>query len=220
MIPIRLSPIFKAFLQNLNSEGIEYLLVGGYAVCYHGYSRPTRDLDVWTNTRPDNAAKISRVIRTWTGGNTNFPQELFEHCNRIVRIIFPTLKIEIVDPVIGQKAKILDQYEVENLGQIEILTVQSGMDFVVSYADRLIDDIDGVKVNIISLPDLKKNQASGRQAQRLRRFSELAVILFTIHSALRTTNRRPSTFTTWTRVPTGSFGAPSSSTALHSSPPS
>ncbi len=173
MKPIRLSPIFKAFLQDLNSEGIEYLLVGGYAVCYHGYSRPTRDLDVWTNTRLDNATKISRVIRTWTEGKTNFPPELFEHGNRIVRITIPTMKIEIIDPIIGQKAKILDQFEVENLGQIEILTVQSGMDFMLCYEARLVGEIDGVKVNVISLRDLIKIKQVGARPKDLEDLANL-----------------------------------------------
>ena len=43
----RLPPDFKDFLKLLNSKQVEYLLVGGYAVGYHGYSRATADMDVW-----------------------------------------------------------------------------------------------------------------------------------------------------------------------------
>lgn len=39
-----LPPDFKEFLKLLNSERIEYLLVDGYAVSFHGYPRPTGDL--------------------------------------------------------------------------------------------------------------------------------------------------------------------------------
>lgn len=38
---------FKEFLKLLNSNGVEYLLIGGYAVAIHGYVRATNDLDVW-----------------------------------------------------------------------------------------------------------------------------------------------------------------------------
>jgi hypothetical protein len=41
MVTIRLPPDFKEFLQLLNSQQVEYLLVGGYAVAYHGYPRAT-----------------------------------------------------------------------------------------------------------------------------------------------------------------------------------
>ena len=41
---IRLPPDFKEFLSLLNSHHVEYLLIGGFAVGYHGYPRPTGDL--------------------------------------------------------------------------------------------------------------------------------------------------------------------------------
>src|SRR3954467_15735659 len=47
MATIRLPPDFKEFLQLLNAHQVEYLLVGGYAVGYHGYPRATVDMDIW-----------------------------------------------------------------------------------------------------------------------------------------------------------------------------
>ena len=41
-----LPPDFREFLQWLTHHGVEYLLVGGYAVGYHGHPRATADLDV------------------------------------------------------------------------------------------------------------------------------------------------------------------------------
>ena len=38
---------FKEFLQLLNSKKVEYLVIGGYAVGYHGYPRATGDMDIW-----------------------------------------------------------------------------------------------------------------------------------------------------------------------------
>ena len=38
---------FKEFLALQNSEKIDYMIVGGYAVSFHGYPRPAGDLDVW-----------------------------------------------------------------------------------------------------------------------------------------------------------------------------
>ncbi len=43
---ITLPPDFKEFLKLFNSHGCKYLLIGGYAVGYHGYPRATNDLDV------------------------------------------------------------------------------------------------------------------------------------------------------------------------------
>lgn len=40
---------FIEFITTLNACSVEYILVGGYAVIYHGYNRTTGDLDIWVN---------------------------------------------------------------------------------------------------------------------------------------------------------------------------
>lgn len=42
-----LSKDFKEFIELLNVHSVKYLVVGGYAVAFHGYPRYTKDLDVW-----------------------------------------------------------------------------------------------------------------------------------------------------------------------------
>ena len=54
---------FKEFLKSLNSNSVEYLLIGGYAVGIYGHIRATNDLDIWVNVSPENAAKIERTLR-------------------------------------------------------------------------------------------------------------------------------------------------------------
>ncbi len=43
---------FREFLQSLNDHGVDYLVIGGHAVAYHGYPRATADLDVWVAVHP------------------------------------------------------------------------------------------------------------------------------------------------------------------------
>jgi hypothetical protein len=50
---IRLPKDFRYFLRLLNSHKVEYLLIGGFAVGYHGYPRATGDMDNWIATSPD-----------------------------------------------------------------------------------------------------------------------------------------------------------------------
>ena len=57
-----LPPDFKEFLKLLNSEQIEYLIVGGYAVSFHGYPRPTGDLDVWVPVDPATATGLVAAL--------------------------------------------------------------------------------------------------------------------------------------------------------------
>ena len=130
---------FKDFLRLLNSKQVEYLLIGGYAVGYFGYSRATADIDIWIAINPDNARKVAEAISEFFG----FPVEeatpaLFLQENKIARMGVPPFRIEV-------------------------LTTISGVQFEECYADRIIDILDGVEVNLISLDHLKVNkQASGR----------------------------------------------------------
>ena len=41
-----LSQDFKEFLQSLNDNGVKYLIIGGYAVAFHGHPRYTKDIDI------------------------------------------------------------------------------------------------------------------------------------------------------------------------------
>jgi hypothetical protein len=59
---IRLPSDFKDFLRLLNDHRVDYLLVGGYAVGYHGYPRATVDLDIWMAVTPDNGRKLVKDL--------------------------------------------------------------------------------------------------------------------------------------------------------------
>ena len=63
MVRIEFPRDFKEFLQLLNSKEIEYLVIGGYAVGYHGYPRATGDMDVWTAINDNNALKMANALK-------------------------------------------------------------------------------------------------------------------------------------------------------------
>ena len=54
---------FREFLRLLRGRGVEYLLIGGWAVGYHGYPRSTDDLDVWIAVSHVNAEKVVTVFK-------------------------------------------------------------------------------------------------------------------------------------------------------------
>ena len=130
---------FKDFLKLLNSKQVEYLLIGGYAVGYYGYSRATADIDIWIAINPANAERVTQAIHEFFGFPSKVPHaELFLQENKIARMGVPPFRIEV-------------------------LTSISGVSFEECYADRTVDTLDEVQVNLISLKHLKLNkQASGR----------------------------------------------------------
>ena len=130
---------FKEFLKLPNSRQVEYLLIGGYAVSYYGYARATADIDIWIAVNPTNAHKVAAVIREFFDSEVEgATPELFLQENKIARMGVPPFRIEI-------------------------LTTISGVGFDECYGERVVDKIDGVEVNLISLKHLKVNKkASGR----------------------------------------------------------
>ena len=60
---IELPPDFSEFLKLLNSHCVEYLLIGGFAVGFHGYPRATSDIDIWVGRSPENAKRVVAAIR-------------------------------------------------------------------------------------------------------------------------------------------------------------
>ncbi|MDW8436845.1 MAG: hypothetical protein RMM16_02250 [Chloroherpetonaceae bacterium] len=57
----------------MNKRKVEYLLIGGYAVFYHGYPRATEDIDFWVAINADNAQKLANVMN----GLENVAPEIF-----------------------------------------------------------------------------------------------------------------------------------------------
>ena len=132
---IRLQADLKEFLSLLASNRIEYLLIGGYAVGYYGYPRPTGDLDIWVAMNRENAMRIVRMLAEF---GFNAPLEKFLEENSVVRMGVPPYRIEI-------------------------LTTIDGVKFGECYEARIRASIDGVDVDLISLAHLRENkEASGR----------------------------------------------------------
>ena len=57
---LELSQDFKEFVELLNAYEVEYLVVGGYAVAFHGRPRFTGDMDFWIAISADNAQRLFR----------------------------------------------------------------------------------------------------------------------------------------------------------------
>jgi hypothetical protein len=127
---------FSEFLRLLNLTGARYLLIGGYAVNYHGFSRPTGDMDIWIECNAGNAERVATALREF--GFSGTQAGVFELPNQIIRMGVPPMRLEI-------------------------LTSVSGVEFEDCYSRRSIVEVDGCAIPVIGLEDLKTNKrASGR----------------------------------------------------------
>lgn len=143
MATIRLTQDFKEFLQLLDSEKIEYLLIGGYAVALYGYVRPTKDLDIWVAIDPASQTQLATALIRFGFAASAVSQPLFSEDKSILRMGIPPNRLEVI-------------------GKID------GVDFRECYPRRRTLEIDGVQVSVIDYEDLLRNKrSSGRDSDRI-----------------------------------------------------
>ncbi|MFH0730598.1 MAG: DUF6036 family nucleotidyltransferase [Pseudomonadota bacterium] len=133
-----LSKDFKEFIELLNEHKVRYLVVGGYAVAFHGHPRYTKDLDVWIDLSPENADNIIKALEKFGFGSLGLKPEDFLESNQIVQLGYPP-------------------------NRIDILTTLKQLNFEDCYTARVEVEIQGVRINFIDLENLKRNKrATGR----------------------------------------------------------
>lgn len=131
---------FEDFVKLLNQHQVEYMVVGGYALAFHGKPRHTGDLDIWINVSEDNAVRMLKVVADFGLQSLGFQKEDFLTEGLISQIGYPPLRIDVLNLIDGVEFKeaLLDMQKIE-----------------------LENDLT---INYIGLDDLVKNkQASGRR---------------------------------------------------------
>lgn len=96
IMEMQLPQDFKEFLKLLNEQQVEYLLIGGYAVGYHGYPRATNDLDIWIAIHPENAQRIVSTLQEFGFNLPELNTEIFLAPDSIVRMGIPPMRLEIL----------------------------------------------------------------------------------------------------------------------------
>jgi hypothetical protein len=125
-------------LKLLNSKKIEYLIIGGYAVGFHGYPRATGDMDVWIAANEKSAMKMVGALKQFGFDLPDLNKEIFLTEKKVIRMGIPPMRLEI-------------------------LTFIDGVRFEDCYKNRVIANFDEFTVNFISKDDLLQNKlASGR----------------------------------------------------------
>ena len=133
-----LSKDFKEFIDLLSAHNVRYLVVGGYAVAFHGYPRYTKDLDVWIELSLENAVRIINALEEFGFGSLGLKTEDFLEHDQIIQLGYAP-------------------------NRIDILTTLTEVNFEDCYNARIEIEMQGVKINFIDLENLKRNKrATGR----------------------------------------------------------
>lgn len=122
---------FVDFLEAFNKFDVEYILVGGYAVIFHGYNRTTGDLDVWVKKTPDNFLKIKKAFFEFGMSLFNLDENLF--MNSKVNDVFTFGRPPVC---------------------IDVLTNVKGLEFNEAFINAKVVEFDKVLVRMIDFRDL------------------------------------------------------------------
>jgi hypothetical protein len=135
---MELHPDFREFFASLNAHDVRYLVVGGYALGFHGAPRYTGDIDAWVEPTPENSRRVVAAFVDFGFGSLDLAPDTFAAGDVVVQVGRPPLRIDV-------------------------LTSPSGVTFGACYPDRMVVDVDGLRLDVIGLECLKANKrASGR----------------------------------------------------------
>ncbi|MGH9940980.1 MAG: DUF6036 family nucleotidyltransferase [Pyrinomonadaceae bacterium] len=129
-------------LSSLNDEGVEFLVVGAYALAAHGYPRATGDIDIWVRPNPENARRVLRALAQCGAPLSSLSEQDFTTPNMVGQFgIVPCRR--------------------------DILTSITAVEFGAAWANKVAVEIDGLRIHVLSKADLLTNKlAAGRDKDK------------------------------------------------------
>jgi Nucleotidyl transferase of unknown function (DUF2204) len=132
----------REFVELLNALNVRYIVVGAFAVAYHGRPRFTADLDLFIEPSHENAERLVQVLERFGFGSLNLSIDDFLQEDQVVQLgVAPN--------------------------RIDLLTFLSGVNFQDAWATREQGKIEGLTVPFISREMLKRNKAATGRSQDL-----------------------------------------------------
>lgn len=147
---------FKEFIELLNAHNVKYLIVGGYAVNFHGYPRYTKDIDFWIWIDKNNISNLLKAIGAFGFNSLGLTEEDFLNPENVVQLGFEPYRIDLMVDIEG--ADFNDCYQRKSSQEID----QTNVDFL------NIDDLIKVKRKSGRLQDL----ADAEQLEQIKNKQE------------------------------------------------
>ncbi len=126
---MELNKDFREFIELLNTNEVRYLVIGGYAVNFHGYPRYTGDIDFWLWMNKTNIGKLLKVLDEFGFGNLGLSEKDFMIPENIVQLGFEPYRIDLSVDV-------------------------NGADFDSCFEKKTVEEIGDLEVNFLSIEDL------------------------------------------------------------------
>jgi len=87
--------------ESFNARGVEYVVVGGYALAFYGAPRYTGDIDLLVNRDPANAQRIVAALADFGFASLELTTEDFQNPDQIIQLGVPPVRIDLVTSIDG-----------------------------------------------------------------------------------------------------------------------
>ncbi len=128
-----LNPDFRDILRAFSDEKVEFLVVGGYAMAFHGFVRATGDIDLWIRTSDENARRVWLALQTFGAP------------------LFDLTVADLQTPGIVFQLGIVPT-------RIDVLTQISAVEFEDAWQARQTIEIEDLQIPVIGKPQLLVNK--------------------------------------------------------------
>jgi len=92
---------FEELLKLLEENQVEYVVVGGYAVAFHGYPRFTKDIDIFFKNSELNVKRIKKALISFGFTDKDLPDDLFYEKGSIIQFGIEPLRVDIINEIDG-----------------------------------------------------------------------------------------------------------------------
>lgn len=133
-------PDFEELLRLLEEHSVSYMIVGGYAVAYHGYPRFTKDLDVFFDSSSDNIGRLREALIAFAFSEENLPYEAFATKGNVLTFGVVPARVDLINDI-------------------------DGVTYDEARSNTIRGAYGGVKVTFIGIDDLLKNKRSTPRAK-------------------------------------------------------
>jgi len=94
-------PDFRELLALFNARHVEYLIVGGYALAFHGAPCFTGDLDIFVQPAAVNAQRILTALEACGFASVGLTPRDFERPDQVVQLGVPPVRIDLITSMTG-----------------------------------------------------------------------------------------------------------------------
>ena len=137
---MNIQPDFEELLQLLEKHKVEYIIVDGYAVAYHGFPRFTKDIDIFYSISNTNIPKLKKVLEEFGFSPKDLHDELFKTKGNIITFGVEPVRVDIINEI-------------------------SGVEFSTAWSHHVRGKYGETEVNFIGRVELIKNKSSTSRLQ-------------------------------------------------------